>query len=494
VAAAGDDLLRASLRARLVLEQRVQALACAVSLARGVGVRGGCSEAPPLETLDRDGAAAVLRAVLRGLVVTARRALAHPKFSAPKVGRALADALTLAAEAAQPDGGGSSEAPRWPPAGRPLETAAECRAALLEVRASLLSFSEYPWEAGLAAKETRERAAWLEAKARAAAAADAVLLLAHTKNFFRPDRARRDRGDVVSQPVGVRACDVADVLPKDAKVGTLAHAATRAAADDVVVEVERRYGAVAEVEALLRWHDLDALVEPRLGDGALLARTLAGCAVLPDPAEIVSKLLHAGDAYAYGDAERRLLAGVLADHVKQAHPWPETLQKAFCLDAAAAKRKRPPKDAAGEPAAFGSPAVLSGALPAAAAAAPRPRDFVLGSPALDAKISDCSGLDRCVAALRETLIFLDEAPAEHREPTCLQTRCRRSRRASGWHATAAPSGASCPGTRATTRRRSTAETRPPGAPPPTRRAAPPRRRPLARTTSSSPRRVCPTTP
>ena len=73
---------------------------------------------------------------------------------------------------------------------------------------------------------------------------------------------------------------------------------------------------MAEVEALIRWHDTDALADPDLGAGLLAVKDLRGCALLPDAASILEACKGGYDA-----TLQRQLADALEDPVRRNRPW-----------------------------------------------------------------------------------------------------------------------------------------------------------------------------
>ena len=329
----------AASRARLVLEQRVQALACAVSVARRVcdlrGVAYGAN-APPLEVLGAAGTADALLSSLRDLAA---------------FGADCADAELRACVAVDGD----------------PSTRQEARAALLAIRRRLLAYAALekpaacPPCAKKPAKKARKKAPAARPSAReaAACAADAILLMASTSTFVRV----AERPAVAAAPVDVKKREVGNLRHGDTAAPQY-RACDRLRDDDVVLAPARTYGPFAEVEALLCWHDLDALAEPALGDGGLAFDNLRGCGLCPDAAAI----LRAGcrepppdekkkrpaspppDAPRYDAAARRKLGELLRDPIRRARPWPAELAALFFPDGA-------PR----EPRLFGSPA-LDGAL------------------------------------------------------------------------------------------------------------------------------------
>lgn len=306
---------RAAARARLVLEQRIQSLACAVSLAVAVARLRKRMPPPPLYVLG-PADVAPLRAVLQRL-----KALADRFFNGRLSG--VASSLALL----DPDD---------------CDTRAKCRAQLLSLRSRLLEIPD-DRVAGCDPDDKKKKKRKVEhgsSSGAIAACADAIMLIVHTNTIARAELEARQ--PVMSAPVAVRAHEIS-------------------ATDDsnVVARPSRHYGPLAEVEALLCWHDLDALAEPQLGDGSLARDRLAGCAVLPDPAAVLSRLLEPNDVL----YDRTELVKILEDPSARARPWPRGLRDAF----------------------FGKPGV----------------DF-FGSPMLDALLGDFTGIDIVIAGLKAT--------------------------------------------------------------------------------------------
>ncbi|KAJ8598769.1 hypothetical protein CTAYLR_009860 [Chrysophaeum taylorii] len=365
---------RAALRARLVLEQRIQALTCAVSVTTVVSrLRSSSSSSSSLEELSRraeaptqppplaavlaaEPAIAALRSVLDRLGDVARRLskftpAMRRKFAAdPERARTLLVDLA-AVVAATPTARG---------------TKARCRAALLDLRTELLAFVEER-RAPLPPKEEEEEEEVLPPEEKkkkkkkkkrrpntkrrrvedeilgcASACADAVLLVAHTNTLVRP-RVDERRPVVASPTIPVRARDIgggagADLADEDFTNPTLARLRKATDPDDVVASPARRYGPFAELEALLGWHDLDLLAEPGLGDGEIARAKLVGCGLLPDPAAVLARLADArddenllvsGETIPYEPEGRLALARLASDPAARARPWSGVLRAAF---------------------------------------------------------------------------------------------------------------------------------------------------------------------
>ena len=291
----GENGSAAAIRARLVLEQRVQSLACAVSVARRVQ-RLTRETGAPFRMASSDESAAVLRRSLLKLAVFAQRT---PDL---KLNAALAGA----------------HVPEH-------ATRRTCRDALLACRTALLVYAADappPIEVKKTKRGQKEAEdPTLLLRQSALCAADALLLAAHTHTFVKVSR----RGTVTAPGVDVVRDDVASFPCKQCDhKAPLYNDAVRCQPQDVLRVQERTYGPLAEVEALLRWHDTDALADPDLGMGLLSVKDLRGCALLPDASAILEASLGGYDA-----TLQKQLADALEDPVSRNRPWPEAVAKCF---------------------------------------------------------------------------------------------------------------------------------------------------------------------
>ncbi|KAH8068559.1 DNA binding protein [Aureococcus anophagefferens] len=357
----------AASRARLVLEQRVQALACAVSVARRVcdlrGVAYGAN-APPLEVLGAAGTADALLSSLRDLAA---------------FGADCADAELRACVAVDGD----------------PSTRQEAKAALLAIRRRLLAYAalEKPAACPPCAKKPAKKARKQAPAARpsaleaAACAADAILLTASTATFVRV----AERPAVAAAPVDVKKKEVGNLRHGDTAAPQY-RACDRLRDDDVVLAPARTYGPFAEVEALLCWHDLDALAEPALGDGGLAFDNLRGCGLCPDAAAIRAPPRR----WTRRSGRRR------RRRTRRATTRPRGASSASCSETRSAARLLArdaalffPDGAAREPRLFGSPA-LDGALESNFASVDACVAELLGSaaPAVSASASPRAVLER----------------------------------------------------------------------------------------------------
>lgn len=314
-----DARMRARIasRARLVLEQRIQALACAVSVAVSVArLRDDHSQHEPLlQVMDHDAVLVSLRNVFERLAEAgAQIALQHkPK----KKEQRLSQLSSLVVERARSL---ASEC---------NESRAQARSALLEFRSALEEF---------AAGTFKEDDDIILNAVRACA--DAILLIAHTNTLVSTNASSRSA--VLASPVPVRARDLGDDLAEKKDDGEILRKLRRAKSpEEVVAQPRRCYGSLAELEALLCWHDIDKLAEPTLGDGKLAQSVLFGCALLPDPAAVLSTGLSllgqkkkVTKTTSYEKVGRRELVTLLEDPISRARPWTkkEGLCDAFSCD------------------------------------------------------------------------------------------------------------------------------------------------------------------
>ena len=201
-----------------------------------------------------------------------------------------------------------------------------CRDAMLACRAALLAYAaDAPPPPIVEEKKTKRQKTeddpGLRLRQSALCAADALLLAAHTHTFVKVSRrgtATAPGVEVIRDDVGkfpCKSCDTKAPLYSDA---------VRTQPQDVLRVQERTYGPLAEVEALIRWHDTDALADPDLGAGLLAVKDLRGCALLPDAASILEACKGGYDA-----SLQRQLADALEDPVRRNRPWPEDVSKCF---------------------------------------------------------------------------------------------------------------------------------------------------------------------
>ena len=266
------------------------------------------------------------------------------------------------------------------------------KAALLAMRDNLVRFADedkaQEEEAVGASKKGKKRPKQTtrdhgpSPRSFAACAADAILLVASTSTLVRV----RPRSTVVAAAVPVKKAEVGPLKGGDTAAPGY-RACDRAADSDVVANPERAYGPLAEVEACLCWHDLDALAEPDLGNGTLARSHLRGCGFCPDPARILRASFATTTAKpppakgasrarkggapplaSYDARARRALADILRDPIKRVRPWPSDLAGLFFPEEGGVKGEE--------------------GLP------------VLGSPALDGALeSNFASVDACVATL-----------------------------------------------------------------------------------------------
>lgn len=492
-AEANDAKARARVaeRARLVFEQRIQALACAVSIVVMVArLRGQSHEnqeqaslegeescasphsrqsvlsPAPLRIMDLEVVLDAFQCVFRRLATVANRictfsrsAAMRRKYAADPHGARclLANLATLT----------NREASRLH---HQCSSRSSCRAACLELRAKLIDFileacndSEESAAArkagsnvgtsrstaahGIDGKKRRRHPAqpravkgkagsgaptkhtslnFVEILNRVSACADALLLIAHTNTFARADFEFRQ--PVVSASVPVRAGELGvDLADKNESNMTLDQLRSATSPNDVVAAPGRVYGPLSDLEALLLWHDVDALAEPRLGDGKLAKSNLIGCALLPDPAAILRHLCVVESTTSgstepststtkgptavvasYEQVGRQDLLGVIEDPVARARPWGGSSIRSLFFPALKADEDEDDKAAAIALKAGDGIKTSASHLPGASANAnPSNKnspeacwvDF-FGSPMLDALLGDFSGIDAVIDALK----------------------------------------------------------------------------------------------
>jgi len=299
---------RAADRARLVLEQRVQSLACAVSVANRLNINNQA----PLQIILGNAAIAMTAGGILHRLATA--AAAHPDTI-------WASLITEKCKA---------------------NDFVDLRAKLLDIRDALLRLEA---EKDIDNKPTRRSKKKINTTSLRACA-DAILLAVHTKTVVAVER----REEIISEPIVTLSGETA----------------------------QRKYGPFAQVEAALRWHDVDDLGDPSLGSGKLLARDLAGAALLPDPAAILLAEYHNNSISNNSKSKKKsdtqryssdTLAALVTDPERRTRSWlgDDCLRETFLFADAD----------------FGDSHYV---------------DF-LGSPILDAVLGDNSSLDAVVAAL-----------------------------------------------------------------------------------------------